>query len=261
MRELERKFAAAAAADGDVYLPNYTPPAPADAILIAMEPSLGWWARTPEAASVKIHAGFRNFMWSPEDFILHYAARHFLCPNGQTYHITDISKGAMTVARANIDRAARYKRWIALLREEVDLVAKPRAQIVAIGGVVHGLLVQHSFDSNVAAVMHYSSQASRSRNAAVEGRESEFRAFAQTLSMEDIVAIADAVMRDHCVPSALSNQTIARLRKATLSESRKKLAFIYATAFARLASVRRGALANEAREVPGADRRRRRELV
>jgi hypothetical protein len=26
-----------------------------------------------------VAAGFRNFMWSPEDFILHYAVRRFLC--------------------------------------------------------------------------------------------------------------------------------------------------------------------------------------
>ncbi len=48
MCALEEKFAAAAAADGDVYLPNFTPSAPVDAILIAMEPSLKRWARTPD---------------------------------------------------------------------------------------------------------------------------------------------------------------------------------------------------------------------
>ena len=73
MRELEQEFAAAAAVDGDVYLPNFTPSGPVDAVLIGMEPSLGWWARTPAEAAPKIAAGFRNFMWSPEDFILHYA--------------------------------------------------------------------------------------------------------------------------------------------------------------------------------------------
>ena len=47
VRELEDEFAAAAAVDGDVYLPNFTPSGPVDAVLIGMEPSLGWWARTP----------------------------------------------------------------------------------------------------------------------------------------------------------------------------------------------------------------------
>jgi len=97
MRELEQEFAAAAAVHGDVYLPNFTPSGPVDAVLIGMEPSLGWWARTPAEAAAKIAAGFRNFMWSPEDFILHYAARRSLCSAAETYHVTDISKGAMTV--------------------------------------------------------------------------------------------------------------------------------------------------------------------
>jgi hypothetical protein len=73
-----------------------------------------------------------------------------------------------------------------------------------------------------------------SRNAAVEGREPEFRAFARMLSMEDILAAADAVMRENTIPVALFKETITRLRKAKLSESRKKLAFIYSTAFAKL---------------------------
>ena len=70
MRDLEQKFAAAAAVDGDVYLPHFTPSGPVDAVLIGMEPSFGWWAHTPAEAAQKIAAGFRNFMWSPEDFIL-----------------------------------------------------------------------------------------------------------------------------------------------------------------------------------------------
>lgn len=57
MRDLEQEFARAAAVDGDVYLPNFTPSGPVDAVLIGMEPSLGWWARTSSEAAVKIAAG------------------------------------------------------------------------------------------------------------------------------------------------------------------------------------------------------------
>jgi len=203
MRDLEEKCAHAAALDGDVYLPNFTPPAPVDAILICMEPSLRWWARTPAEAASRIAAGFRNFMWSPEDFILHYAARRSLRPAGQADHITDVSKGAMTVAKANIERRARYARWVALLHEEVELIAKPQARIVAIGREVRALLDRHGFDRNVAGVMHYSAQASRSRNTAVQGQEPEFCAFAAKLSMEDIVEAADAVMCENSIPVAL----------------------------------------------------------
>jgi hypothetical protein len=68
LRALESRFRALAERDRDVYLPNLMPTGPVDYVLIAMEPSLGRWARSPTDASVKIAAGFRNFMWSLEDF-------------------------------------------------------------------------------------------------------------------------------------------------------------------------------------------------
>lgn len=234
MRDLEHEFARAAAVDGDVYLPNLTPSGPVDAVLIGMEPSLGWWARTPSEAAAKIAAGFRNFMWSPEDFILHYAARRSLCSPGGTYHITDISKGAMTVEKAQIDRRARYARWAALLDKEVRLIAKPGAHIIAIGRDVYGFLERNGFGRDVKSIMHYSALANAARNAAVIGREAEFRAFAEMLSIQDIVDLAAEIMQENSISAAMSAETIARLRKATLSESRKKLAFIYSTAFANL---------------------------
>jgi len=234
MHDLEQQFAAAAAVDGDVYLPNFTPVGPVDAVLIGMEPSLGWWARTPAEAATKIAAGFRNFMWSPEDFILHYAARRFLCSAGGSYHITDISKGAMTVKKAHIDRRARYARWAVLLDKEVRLIAKPSAHIIAIGRNVCSFLERNGLDREVKSIMHYSALASAARNAAVIGREAEFRAFAEMLSIQDIVDVAAKIMQENSISAAMSAETIARLRKATLSESRRKLAFIYSTAFANL---------------------------
>jgi hypothetical protein len=59
---LEVRMKALAEADRDVFLPVPEPEGPADFILIGMEPSLGWWARSADA-------GFRNFLFSIEDFI------------------------------------------------------------------------------------------------------------------------------------------------------------------------------------------------
>jgi len=234
MHDLEEQFAATAAADGDVYLPNFTPTAPVDAVLVGMEPSFGWWARTHAEAGQKIAAGFRNFMWSPEDFILHFAARRSLCRSGETYHITDISKGSMTVKKAHIDRRARYARWAVLLDEELRLVAKPGAHIIAIGRDAGSFLQRHGLQSEIMNIMHYSAQAGFARNAAVRDREAEFRAFSETLSMQDVMDVAAEVMHENSVSAVLVSETLARLRKAVLSESRKKLAFIYSTAFATL---------------------------
>ena len=52
--------------------------------------------------------------------------------------------------------------------------------------------------------------------------------------MQAVVDVAEDIMRENSVSVAMSTETIARLRKAKLSESRKKLAFIYSTVFAKL---------------------------
>jgi hypothetical protein len=234
MRDIEREFAGAAAIDDDVYLPNFTPSGPVDAILIGMEPSLGRWARTPADATAKIAAGFRNFMWSPEDFILHYAVRRFLCSGSATYHVTDISKGAMTVKKAHSGRRARYERWLPLLVKEIQLVAKPSAHIIAMGRDVSGFLERLDLEREFASIIHYSPLANAARNAVVRGRETEYFTFARSLSLQDVVEIAADVMLENFVPVGLCEETIDRLQKATLSESRKKLAFAYSAVFTKL---------------------------
>src|SRR5699024_7817782 len=104
--------------DGDVYLPNIEPVGPVQNILICMEPSLGRWASSGNEAINKVKSGFRNFLYSMEDFILHYCVRRFLCENNASYHVTDISKGAMLIEKANTHRNERYGRWFSLLQEE-----------------------------------------------------------------------------------------------------------------------------------------------
>jgi hypothetical protein len=126
-RELEERMRALAMADGDVYLPNLEPQSSVHYVLICMEPSLGRWARSADEASSKVKAGFRNFVSSIEDFILHFSIRRYLCGPEQRYHITDLSKGAMLVDRAGLARVQRYDRWYALLQEEIELVAAPSA--------------------------------------------------------------------------------------------------------------------------------------
>ena len=81
-REMEQSFQNLAVQDSDIYLPNFTPHAPVDYVLVGMEPSLGRWAMTADEARVRIAAGFRNFMWSSEDFILHLSATRYLCVAG-----------------------------------------------------------------------------------------------------------------------------------------------------------------------------------
>jgi hypothetical protein len=236
MRRLESRFAALAHADGDIYLPNFTPAGPVDALLIGIEPSLRSWAASEDEAHQKIEAGFRNFMNSPEDWILHFCVRRYLCGPGETYHVTDISKGAMRVDAANAGRRARFRRWYDLLVEEIDLVAKPTAKIVAIGQAVRRQLDGFHFARPFTTILHYSPQAIVARRAAVAGHEERFATFAKELSLDLIVDVAVEVLRANQVPGPMAAETVARLRRTVLNESRQQLALIYTVAFERLAT-------------------------
>ena len=165
-----------------------------------MEPSLGWWARSADHARSRVEAGFRNFLFSIEDFIFHYCVRRYLCGPAERYHITDFSKGAMLVDHAGLARIQRYDRWYALLQEEIDLCASPSAGIVAVGNVVSQHLARRGFRRPFTRVIHYSSQAGLARSAGVVGREDSFQAFSGSVSLEDVVATAEDVLKGAHVP-------------------------------------------------------------
>lgn len=99
-----------AESDGDVFLPNPEPLGSVEYVFICMEPALGRWARSADEAKAKVEAGFRNFVFSIEDFILHFCIRQYLAGPMHRYHITDLSKGAMLVERAATARTERYDR-------------------------------------------------------------------------------------------------------------------------------------------------------
>ena len=222
---------ALAEAEGDIFLPNPEPEAPVDYIFICMEPSLGRWARSAEEAKSKVDAGFRNFLSSLEDFILHFCIRRYLCEPAQRYHITDFSKGAMLVERAGIARTQRYDRWYVLLQEEMELVATSTAAVVAVGNVVFQHLKRRGFHRRLTKVIHYSGRAVRARNAATVGHEDRFRAFRGSVSIKDVVATANVVLRETHVPAKMCAETLSRLSNSQLSTSRQQLIFTYKLAF------------------------------
>jgi hypothetical protein len=209
-----------------------------------MEPSLGAWVRVRGEAEAKaegraqVQAGFRNFVTSIEDFILHFAVRQFLCGPSQRYYITDLTKGAMLVKRAGANRTQRYDRWFPLLVAEVDLVAAPGAHVFAVGDTVDQYLRGRSFTRNLASsihysgkVIHYSPLAGQARSAGVRGHEASFELFRGSVSLESVLATARAVLRES-VPPRFQADTLTRLsRQRELSESQQKLIFNYKLAF------------------------------
>src|SRR5215472_18631943 len=205
-RDLEERMRARALADGDVFLPNPEQEGPVQYVLICMEPSLGRWARSADEARSKVELGFRNFLFSIEDFILHFCARRYLCKPAERYYITDLSKGAMLVDRAGSSREERYDRWYQLLEEEINLVATPDAGIVAVGKVVSNYLRRKPFARSFTGVIHYSGQAGRARSEGIVGREDSFQAFRDSVSLEDLIATVVDVLRSTRVPDRIRDE-------------------------------------------------------
>jgi hypothetical protein len=183
-RALEARMKVLAEADGEVFLPNAEPLGPVQYVFVCMEPSLGRWARSADEARSKVEAGFRNFLSSIDDFILHFCIQQYLCVPTQRYHITDLSKGEMLVARAGAARTQRYDRWYGLLVEELDLVAMLGAGIFAVGNAVAKYLQRRALPRPFAKVIHYSGLGARARAAGIVGHEDRFEAFRSSLSLK-----------------------------------------------------------------------------
>jgi hypothetical protein len=137
----------------------------------------------------------------------------------------------MLVKRASVDRPARYARWYGLLKKEIEVVAKPTTKFFAVGQTVDKELRRLRFAKSWTTLIHYSSQAVRARKAAVVGKETEFRRFAETVSLEDVLQAAQGLLRENNVPAAMTQETMERLHRARFTESRKMLLFIYRNAF------------------------------
>ncbi len=229
-RELETRMKARAEADGNLFLPNAEPVEPVDYVFICMEPSLRGWATTDIEGKAKVEAGFRNFVTSTEDFILHFSIRKYLLDTRECYYITDLSKGAMLVDRARDKRTQRYDRWYPLLLEELDIVAKPKARIFAVGKTIDEYLITSGFPRAKTGLIHYSSQGASHWNAAVVRNPYEWRQFVGTVSIRDILETTEAVL-DEYVPSRFHAAILERVRKPVLTDSAQKLIFNYKLAF------------------------------
>jgi hypothetical protein len=229
-QDLERRMNARSEADGHVYVPNPTPNGPVEYVFVCMEPSFGRIADSNAEAREKVEAGFRNFLYSMDDFILHFCINRYLCRAGEQYHITDLSKGAMLVEDAGQSRSKRYDRWYPLLEDEIALVARPNATVFAVGKQVEDYLNEQGLESAI-RILHYSPQAGNQRNQSVAGDEEQFEAFRQTVAHASVLATARHVLQHSGMSQPFCDQTIDRLKRRRLTESRRKLMYVYKRAF------------------------------
>ena len=178
-----------------VYLPCAEPESCVDYVIVGMEPSFGW-ATEYRRRTEEDKKGFsellptlgRELVWRKKAtrcpcFLLSMG-RYLLQP-GETCHMTDVSKGAMPVTVAALDRDRRYEEWYPLLLEEIAIVGKPGAPVIAIGKQVEEFLQRHDLQRETSrplyAVPHYSMQAAAHWK---RGAERDPRGFELFESME-----------------------------------------------------------------------------
>lgn len=207
-----------------IYLPNFIPSNKVDYIFIALEPSLSTWGDKEI-----IEQGFRNFMYSWEDFILHYCISNYL---SKLYYVTDISKMASRVRVAEKVRNNVYLKWIELLKEEIKIIGKENCKIVFIGNDVEKELINKLNSKILGKIMHYSKRAASHRKTIPNKFPNEYLKFKKELKADKILNFAKLLMLNNDIPINIQNWIIERLKKGKqLTESRKKLMFTYYHAF------------------------------
>ena len=172
-----------------MYLPCVEPKGQVDYILVGMEPSWGY-AESTKGAENPIAEGYRNFggpvSWNANSplALFQLSIERFLRLPGETCHLTDMSKGAMPMTVAAVDRDRRYERWYPLLRQEIEIVGKPSAPVIAIGKDVEKFLKKR-LAKDISGrpfhtVLHYSNNASRYRKREAENDREGFDTFVKS---------------------------------------------------------------------------------
>ena len=234
-KTLERKFEAQVRQDNEGilkergveshYLRNIEPDGPVDFVLVAMEPSTGVKAKEGTIFSP------RNFSWSVDDFVMHYCVRNYLCSDWETYHVTDLAKGAMPTEVAKATAKRRWLEWRDLLKEELELVAMPGATVIAIGRQVKTFLNEHKItDTPVRSIPHYSRQAGVARTVAPELWPEQYRQFSGSVDIGGVEDVARKVMNGQVFDEA--REGIVGNLGNNLTESSKELMFTYKCLFA-----------------------------
>lgn len=207
------------------YLPNLTPKGPVDFVLVAMEPSDG--AKSKDGKLITP----RNFIGYPECFVLHHCVQRYLCDDGQTYHITDLAKGAMPTKQAKSTRVVRWPGWYPLLEQEIELVAKSDAPVIAVGNQVENFLNGANLARRVRWIPHYSRQVFATRSIAPRLYPGEYEQFAASVGWDDIESTARELVRGKAF-TKYRDDILDKRPKGPVSDSYKMLMFTYKKLFA-----------------------------
>ncbi len=220
-----------------VYLPNPIFKSKVEYIFITMEPSLGHWAKGEKEAKEKIKKGFKNFLFSGEDFCFHYSISEFLSPS---YYLTDISKIAMLTKNAKDLRNEIYPKCLDLLKDEIDIIGLSNAKIFFVGNIVEEFFRKNNLNEEIKKrevlekILHYSRRASKYRKKIPNLHQREFKNFSENLEFndDDILEFAENLLNENKLKEGMKNKILEKLERGKiLTNSRIELIFTYKKIF------------------------------
>lgn len=207
------------------YLQTVPPEAPADFVLVAMEPSAALRADgNPDPAVVNLYA-------SVGDFILHFCARNYLCEEGESYFTTDLAKGAMPTAQAKKTAAKRWPKWHKLLKEELELVGKQDAKVIVVGRGLETFLGNSGTPKLAGSILHWSPNARVARPIAPQLFPREYEKFSEDVNAEGLASYVEELIRDKVFDKS-RDRILRDIQKSGGTESNKMLMFTYKCQFA-----------------------------
>ena len=143
-----------------------------------------------------------NLLISIGDLTLNYGVYRYLCKPGETYYLTDLGKCAIPPqqARGKLERE-EFEFWYPKLLEELELVAKSTATVVAVGRATWNFLQKQQKQSEfpyqlVGPILHWSPQLVAAAQMASTLFPSEWEEFQQTTSWEDLYKSTDEIFSD-----------------------------------------------------------------
>ena len=199
--ELEAKFRQQVVDDwqhgiGSLYWPVIPPKGPVDYVLISMEPSDRQKHGEPTVNDQKSVPPY-NQAAGTENYLFNHCVREYLCQGNETYHLTDLAKGALSVKRAKINAEAKYERWYPLLEKELQLVWKPgKTRIIAVGRTPQSFLRDKRLCERLDRVLHYNPQGVGWAKRKSRQWEDEFEDFDRGIRGEEFEESVRALLKD-----------------------------------------------------------------
>lgn len=224
-----------------LYLPNIIPTEKVHYIFIAMEPSFGKWKSVEEAQN-QINNGFRNFISSKEDFLLHYSISNYL---SKSYHITDISKVASKVNNIDEIRTKIYEKCTNQLYDEIKLFGFNNTKIICLGKKSFEEISNCKFFTNYQKheILHFSKRAILHRNRIPNKNPEEFNEFINNFSSLNFKNFIIEILNKNIDNIYIKNTILKKLKlnvedsDINVNEYDYKLLFTYKISFEQILNV------------------------